>query len=170
MQSIAAENRERKFLRGNPLAFRLSSRMTVIFEGLLKLRGLIDTGAEINVMIKKIYASLPGLVITENLEMAIISYFNYHIPFLGVCEDVKVIVKNIEYDVCIFVIDFQANYAFVLGVPFIGQSKLNLAIEEKSGKQYATVISEDSTSSAKFYTGPAEKRIKEKVSAVRSLN
>jgi hypothetical protein len=80
--------------------------MTVIFENLFKLRGLIDTGAEINVIIKEIYANLPGLVMTENPEMAIISYFNHYIPFLGVCEDVKVIVKDIKYNVCIFVIDF----------------------------------------------------------------
>jgi hypothetical protein len=134
MQSIAAENREKRFLRGNPLAFRLFFRMTVIFESLFKLRGLIDTGAEINVMIKEIYASLPGLVMTENSEMAMVSYFNYYIPFLGVCEDVKVTVEDIEYNVCIFVIDFQTNYVFVLGVFFIGQSKLNLAIEEESGR------------------------------------
>src|SRR5450755_4468302 len=156
MQSIAAENRGKRFLRGNPLTFRLSPRMTVILESLLKLRGLIDTGAEINVITKKIYASLPGLVMTENLEIAIISHSNHHIPFLGICEDVKVTVGDIEYNVCIFVINFQTNHAFVLSVPFIGQSKLNLAIEEKSERQYATVISEDSTSSAKFYTGPAE--------------
>src|SRR5450755_2430114 len=102
MQSIVAENREKRFLRGNPLAFRLFSRITVIFEGLLKLRGLIDTGAEINVITKKIYASLPGLVMTENPKMAMVSHSNYHIPFLGVCEDVKMTVKNIKYNVCIF--------------------------------------------------------------------
>jgi hypothetical protein len=106
MQSIAAENRERRFLRGNPLVFKLFLRMIVTFEGLLKLRGFIDTGAEINVITKKVYASLPGLVITENLEIAMVSHSNHHIPFLGVCEDVKVIVGNIEYNVCIFVIDF----------------------------------------------------------------
>jgi hypothetical protein len=170
MQSIAAENRGKRFLRGNPLVFRLFSRMIIIFESLFKFRGLIDTGAEINVMIKEIYASLPGLVITENPEMTIIFYSNYHIPFLGVCEDVKIIVGDIEYNVCIFVIDFQANHALVLGVSFIGQLKLNLAIKEENGKQYATVISEDSISSAKFYTGPAGKKIEERVFAVRSLN
>jgi hypothetical protein len=106
MQSIAAKNREKRFLRGNPLTFRLFLRMTITLESLFKFRGLIDTGAEINVITKKIYASLPGLIMTENPEMAIVFYFNYHIPFLGVCEDVKVTVKNIEYDVCIFVIDF----------------------------------------------------------------
>jgi hypothetical protein len=170
MQSIAAKNRGKKFLRGNPLAFRLSSRMTVTFENLFKFRGLIDTGAEINVMTKKIYASLPGLVMTENPEMAIIFHSNHHIPFLGVCEDVKVIVENIKYNVCIFVIDFQANHALVLGASFIGQSKFNLAIEEESGRQYATVALEDNTSSARFYTGLTEKRIEEKVSAMRFLN
>jgi hypothetical protein len=72
MQSIVAKNREKRFLRGNSLAFRLSSRITVIFENLLKFRGLIDTGAEINVMTKEIYASLPDLVMTENPEIAII--------------------------------------------------------------------------------------------------
>jgi hypothetical protein len=157
-------------LRGNPLVFQLSFRITVIFESLLKFRGLIDTGAEINVIIKEIYASLPGLMMTENLEMAIISYSNYYIPFLEVCEDVKVTVEDIEYNVCIFIIDFQANYALVLGVFFIGQSKLNLAIEEESGKQYITVVSEDNTNFARFYTGPAKKKIEEKVFAVRFLN
>jgi hypothetical protein len=116
MQSIVTENRGQKFFRGNPLAFRLFLRMIIPFEGLFKFRGLIDTGAEINVMIKEIYASLPGLVITENPEIAIISHSNYHIPFLEICEDVKVIVGNIKYNVCIFVINFQINYALVLGV------------------------------------------------------
>jgi hypothetical protein len=170
MQSIAAENREKRFLRKNPLAFRSSPRMTVIFEGLLKCRGLINTGAEINIMTKEVYASLPGLIMIKNPEIAMISHSNYHILFLGVCEDVKVTVGNIEYNVCIFVIDFQANHVLVLGAPFIGQSKLNLAIKEESGKQYVTVILKDSTSSAKFYTGPVKKRIEEKMFIVRSLN
>jgi hypothetical protein len=170
MQSIAVKNREKRFLRGNPLTFRLFLRMTVTLENLFKFRGLIDTGAEINVIIKEIYASLPGLVMTENLEITIVSHSNYYIPFLKVCEDVKVTVKDIKYNVCIFVINFQANYALVLGALFIGQSKLNLAIKEESGRQYITVISEDSINSAKFYTGPAEKRVKERMSAMRSLN
>jgi hypothetical protein len=170
MQSIAAENRGKRFLRGNPLIFWLFSRMTITLENLFKFRGLIDTGAEINVMIKKIYASLPGLIMIENFEIAIIFYSNYYIPFLGICEDVKMIVGNIEYNVCIFVIDFQVNYALVLNVFFIGQSKLNLAIEEESEKQYATVISKNSINSVRFYTGLAEKRIEERVFTVRSLN
>ena len=106
MQSIAAENREKRFLRGTPLVFRSFPRMTVIFENLFKFRGFIDTDAEINVMIKEIYANLPNLVIIENPEIAIIFHFNYYIPFLEICENVKVIVKNIEYNVCIFVINF----------------------------------------------------------------
>jgi hypothetical protein len=170
MQSIVAKNRGKRFLRGNPLTFRLSFQIIVIFEDLFKFRGLIDTGAEINVIIKEIYANLSGLVITENPEIAIIFYSNYHIPFLGVCEDVKVIVGDIKYNVCIFVIDFQANHALVLNVLFIGQSKLNLAIEEESERQCVTVTSEDSTSFARFYTGLAEERIEERVSAMRSLN
>ena len=106
MHSIAAESREKRFLRGNPLVFRLFPRMTVTLESLLKLRGFIDTGAEIDVITKEIYASLPGLVIIENPKIVMVSHSNHHIPFLGVCEDVKVIIKNIEYNVCIFVIDF----------------------------------------------------------------
>jgi hypothetical protein len=108
--------------------------MTVIFKGLLKFRGLIDTGAEINVMTKKIYASLLSLVMIENPEMVMIFHSNHYIPFLGVCEDVRVIVKDFKYNVCIFVIDFQANYVLVLGAPFISQLKFNLAIKEESGK------------------------------------
>jgi hypothetical protein len=104
------------------------------FENSFKFRGLIETGAEINVMTKEVYANLPGLVMTESSEIAMVSYFNYHIPFLGVCEDVRVIVGDIEYNVYIFVIDFQTNHVFVLNAPFIGQSKLNLATEKESGK------------------------------------
>jgi hypothetical protein len=108
--------------------------MTVILKGLFKFRGLIGTGAEINVIIKKVYASLSGLVMIENPEMVMVFHSNHHIPFLGVCEDVKMTVKDIEYNICIFVIDLQTNHALVLGAPFIGQSKFNLAIKEESGK------------------------------------
>jgi hypothetical protein len=46
----------------------------------------------------------------------------------------------------------------------------NISVENLLTNQYATVTSEDSTNSAKFYTGPAEKRIGEKISAIRSLS
>ena len=45
-----------------------------------------------------------------------------------------------------------------------------ILVEDLLANQYVTVISEDSTNFAKFYTGPAEKRIGERISAVRSLS
>ena len=45
-----------------------------------------------------------------------------------------------------------------------------ISVEDLLANQYVTVVSEDSTSFAKFYTGPAEKRIGERISAVRSLS
>ena len=45
-----------------------------------------------------------------------------------------------------------------------------ILVKDLLANQYVTVISEDSTNFAKFYTGPAEKRIGERISAVRSLS
>ena len=46
----------------------------------------------------------------------------------------------------------------------------DISVEDLLANQYATVTSEDSTNFIKFYTGPAEKRIGERMSAVRSLS
>ena len=85
----------------------------------IKLRGLINLNIEINYIDKATYKQLPDVIITLNLNIEMISHLNYRIPFIKVCKNVRLAVKLIKYEVCLFVIDVKTSYFFVLSALFI---------------------------------------------------
>jgi hypothetical protein len=68
-----------------------------------------------------------------SLNMEIISYSNYRVFFMGVCKNVRLAVKFIKYEVCLFVIDVKTSYSLILGIFFIFQSDLSLGTEKDIG-------------------------------------
>jgi hypothetical protein len=69
-----------------------------------------------------------------NLNMEMVSHSNHRIPFIGVCENVRLAVKSIKYKVCLFVIDVKTSYFFIFDIPFIFQSNLSLGTEEDTDR------------------------------------
>ena len=80
-----------------------------------------------------------------------ISYLNYRIPFMGVYENVRLAVRPIKYEVCLFVIDVKTSHSLVLGAPFIFQSDLSLGTEKNTGRQFSTVKNINRRLTARFY-------------------
>jgi hypothetical protein len=107
------------FFRENPVTFRILFKVTVTLDDSVKLRGLINLGAEINCIDKATYKQLTGVIIILNPNMEMVSHLNHRVFFMGICENVRLAVKFIKYEVCLFVIDVKTSYFLVLGVSFI---------------------------------------------------
>jgi hypothetical protein len=152
-------------LRENPVAFRTLFRVTVTLDDSVKFRGLINLGAEINCIDKATYEQLTGVVITPSPNMEMVSHSNYRVLFMGVCKNVRLAVKLIEYEVCLFVIDVKTSHFLMLGTPFIFQSNLSLGTEEDTGRQFGTVKDIDRRLTARFYTGPSNNARRRRVEA-----
>jgi hypothetical protein len=97
--------------------------------------------------------------------MEMISHSNYRVPFIGICKNVRLAVRFIKYEVCLFVIDIKTSHFLVLGAPFIFQSDLSLGTEKDTGRQFNTVKDIDRKLIIKFYTGPSNNAGRRRVKA-----
>jgi hypothetical protein len=107
------------FFRENPITFRTLPRVIITLDDSVELRGFIDSGVKINYIDKATYEQLTGMVMILSLNMEIVSYSNYRVSFMGVCENVRLAIGLIKYEVCLFVIDVKTSYSLVLGISFI---------------------------------------------------
>jgi hypothetical protein len=57
------------------------------------------------------------MILSLNMEM--VSYSNYRVPFIGVCENVRLVIKFIEYEIYLFIIDVKTSHSLMLGAFFI---------------------------------------------------
>jgi hypothetical protein len=69
-----------------------------------------------------------------NLNIKIISHSNYRVLFIGVYENVRLTIRLIKYEICLFVIDIKTSHFLMLGISFIFQSNLNLGTEKDIGR------------------------------------
>jgi hypothetical protein len=122
------------FFRENPVAFRILFRVIVTLDDSVEFRGLINSNAEINYIDKVTYKQLTDMVMTLSPNIKMISHSNYRVSFIRVCENIRLAVGPIKYEVCLFVIDVKTSYSLVLGVFFIFQSDLSLGTEEDTGR------------------------------------
>jgi hypothetical protein len=122
------------FLRESPVAFRISPKVIITLNDSVELRGLINSGAEINYINKATYEQLSDMVIILNLNIEIVSHSNYRVPFMRVYKNIRLAVRLIEYEVCLFVIDVKMSHFLVLGIFFIFQSDLSLGTEKDIGR------------------------------------
>jgi hypothetical protein len=57
------------------------------------------------------------MILSLNMEM--VSHSNYRVPFIGVCKNVRLAIKLIKYEICLFVIDVKTSHFLMLGIFFI---------------------------------------------------
>jgi hypothetical protein len=51
--------------------------------------------------------------------MKMVSHSNHRVPFMGVCENVRLAIRLIKYEIYLFIIDVKTSYSLVLGALFI---------------------------------------------------
>jgi hypothetical protein len=112
-------NARAAFFRKNPVTFRTLFRVIITLNDSVELRGFINLNAEINYIDKVIYKQLSGVIMTLSLNMKMISHSNHRIFFMGVCENVRLAVRLIKYEVYLFIIDVKTSYFLMLDAFFI---------------------------------------------------
>jgi hypothetical protein len=105
--------------RKNPIAFRTSSKITITLDDSVELRGLINLGAEINYIDKATYKQLTSIIIILNLNMEMISHSNHRVPFIRICENIRLAIRLIKYEICLFIIDIKTSHSLVFDISFI---------------------------------------------------
>jgi hypothetical protein len=107
------------FFRENPVTFRILFRIIITLDDSVELRGLINLGAEINYIDKATYKQLTGVIIILNLNIEMISHSNHRIFFIRIYKNVRLAVRPIKYEVCLFIIDVKTSHFLILGASFI---------------------------------------------------
>jgi hypothetical protein len=158
--------------RENPVTFRTLPRVTITLNDSVKLRGLINLGAEINCIDKITYKQLTDMIIIPSLNIEMISHSNHRVSFIRVCKNIRLAIRPIKYEIYLFIIDVKTSHSLMLGIPFIFQFDLSLGTEENTGRQFSTVKDIDRRFIARFYTGPSNNagRRRVKINAFNSLN
>lgn len=88
-----------------------------------KVMALLDTGAEINVMIRELMKEA-NLAIRKGPKLELVSHTSHSRLFLGLCEDVKVAIRGLKTRYPIFVVEVK-DYKLVLGQPFLNFVKFS---------------------------------------------
>jgi hypothetical protein len=122
------------FLRENPIIFRTLFKIIITLDDSVELRGLINLDAEINYIDKVTYKQLTGMIIILNLNIKMISHSNHRVSFIRICENVRLAVRSIKYEVYLFIIDVKTSHSLVLGIFFIFQSNLSLGTKKNTGR------------------------------------
>jgi hypothetical protein len=120
--------------RENPVTFQTSLKITITLDDSIELRGLINSDAEINYIDKATYEQLLSIVIILNLNMKIVSHSNYRVSFIKIYENVRLAVRPIKYEICLFIIDVKTSHSLILDTLFIFQSDLSLGTEKNTGR------------------------------------
>ena len=97
-------------------------RARVQINSLFTTYRLLDTGAEINIIIDKL-ARAAGFVIRYSPRIEMKSYTEYQKEFIRVCKNVSIYIRAIEIVTPVFVVE-EADYTLVLGQPFIQEGKV----------------------------------------------
>jgi hypothetical protein len=112
-------NAKAVFFRENPVTFRILFKVIITLDDSVELRGLINLGAEINYIDKSTYEQLTGIVIILNLNMEMISHSNHRVLFIGIYENVRLAIRLIKYEICLFIINIKTSHFLILDIPFI---------------------------------------------------
>jgi hypothetical protein len=107
------------FFRENPITFRTLLKITITLDDSVEFRGLINLDAKINYIDKVTYEQLTGVIIILNLNMEMVSHSNYRILFIGICENIRLAVRPIKYEICLFIINVKTSHFLILDTPFI---------------------------------------------------
>jgi hypothetical protein len=107
------------FFRKNPIAFRTLPKIIITLNDSVEFRGLINLNTKINYIDKATYEQLINVIIILNPNIEIISYSNHRVPFIKIYKNIRLAVKPIKYEICLFIIDVKTSYFLVLGIFFL---------------------------------------------------
>lgn len=125
---------------------RATPKTKVQVNGGGKYRGLLDSGAEVNVMTHDIVKA-ESLPMRPYPDINLVSHSGDRRPFMGICEDVELSIGGVAGQHHIFVID-AADHQLVLGQPFLLQMRVELTY---AGNDVRCVLhSEDGRRTAEF--------------------
>lgn len=82
-----------------------------------------DIGAEINVITRKVMKDTE-LAMRQKPKLELILHTKYSLPFLNLCEDIKVAISGLKTRHLIFVIKVE-NHDLVLEQPFLNAIKFS---------------------------------------------
>ena len=99
--------------------------------------GLIDTGAEVNVITEGL-AHEARLPVRPEPSVTMVSHTGHTKQFTGICDDVEIDVGGVVVRGNFFVLA-EAEHNLVLGNPFIKSARMTFRYDKK-GRQFATIL------------------------------
>jgi hypothetical protein len=105
------------------------------------------------------------VVIILSLNIKIVSHSNHRVPFIRIYKNIRLAVRPIKYEICLFIIDVKTSYFLILDISFIFQSNLNLSTEKDTGRQFDTIKNINRRLIIRFYTGLSNNVEKRRVKA-----
>lgn len=100
-----------------------------------KIMALLETGAEINVMTREVMEEV-GLAMRRRPKLELVSHAGNSRPFLGLFEDVEVVIRGPKNRHPIFVVE-TGDHELVLGQNFLNSVKFSQ--EYKPGGIFGTI-------------------------------
>ena len=88
-----------------------------------KIIALLDIGAEINVITRKLMEEV-NLAMKKESKVELILYTGHNWRFLGLCEDVEIAIRGLKTRHPIFVVEAE-DYDLILGQPFLNSVKFS---------------------------------------------
>lgn len=98
-------------------------RTMVTVEKSAKVSALLDSGAEVSVMTKKVM-NTAGLIMRQGPRLELVTHTGHHCPFIGVCEEVSINVGGLIIYTPVFVVE-AGDHPLVLGQLFLHQGKFS---------------------------------------------
>ena len=135
-----------------------SPKANVCLEDSFKVIVLLDTGAKINVMTRKLMEDA-NLAMRQGLKLELVSHTDHSWPFLSLCEDVEVVIGELKTRYPIFIVEAR-DHDLVLSQPFLNSVKFSQ--EYKSDRIFGTITYSHTYQTAIFRTlapqNPANQR------------
>lgn len=125
-----------------------SPKAKVRLEDGSKIMALLDTGTGINVMTIEVMEDA-GLAMRQGPKLELVSHTGHSWPFLGLCEDVEVVISGLKTRHPIFVVE-AGDHDLVLGQPFLHAVKFSQ--DYKPDGVFGSIIHPQTQESAIFCT------------------
>ena len=145
-----------------------SSKIKVCLEDGSKVTALLDTGAEINVMTKKLMED-SNLAMRRGSKLELVSHTGHSRPFISLCKDVRVAVGRLKTRHPIFIVE-AGDHNLVLGQLFLNSIKFSE--EYKPNEIFGTITHFFTHQSAVFRTLTSQDSVNQRKNQIfpHSLN
>jgi hypothetical protein len=146
VNALKARTRSEPDLKGERWYSCGSPKVKVILNDMVKTMALLDSGAEINVMTRRLM-NMVGIAMRPGPRLKLISHTGHDMDFDGVCDDVEVNIGGLRTLHHIFVVP-HADHQLVLGQPFLMDVSINY--DYRNDGVYAIISNPELTQSAIF--------------------